>query len=541
MTPPPPPPDDSFSLFVREPSDERPEYPIKLALFGAFGDLSLSRINKQVYEYTTRTHPKSLLEVYLCDTIPDSNESRLLAELYCRCQDYRQLDSYFTSEFQALIDPGNAPGSINPRDVEEKITTMEEAMDDSILTPLGQFIIENYRMTASRENFTAVFAGPQLIDTDWIFYLALPPTAYKTICRYIQAQFKGAAPRLAASDTRKLVLIEKPFQTSLKQAEELAGELEAMEDEPLGFQFYSVDHYAAKWTLSRLPAMVRELQTFRDIVSNTERIVIDLAEDKDVPEFRTGYMASTGLFNDMMPHALVALQFLFAGKKVRVLGDRSECLVIGAHEDYMAATRKLQGDGEASHPNLETYFSLKLELCVSGQDQDMPRPVTVYIRCAKALLEEKKKVHIIPHREEDDLPFFTIDIAREDFPEPTIDEIYPESLTDGDVSRGELRGYSKILFDAVSFLRRNKAVGRGEAPPPLEFLTPAQSVQIIRNMEEIRKYLQASYAREHNGRDPFATPRSYPTGISFLDKEKEHPILFPIEPDEHEPGMQTPS
>ena len=128
-----------------------------------------------------------------------------------------------------------------------------------------------------------------------------------------------------------------------------------------------------------------------------------------------------------------------------------------------------------------------------------------------------------------------------DFPEPSIEEVYPESLTDGDVSRGELRGYSKILFDAVSFLRRNKAVGRGDAPPPLEFLTPAQSVQVIRNMEEIRKYLQASYAREHNGRDPFATPRSYPTGISFLDKEKEHPILFPIEPDEHEPGMQAPS
>ncbi|MED5419805.1 MAG: hypothetical protein VYA27_13940, partial [Verrucomicrobiota bacterium] len=73
MTPPPPPPDDSFSLFVREPSDERPEYPIKFALFGAFGDLALSRINKQVYEYTTRTHPKSLLEVYLCDTVPDAD------------------------------------------------------------------------------------------------------------------------------------------------------------------------------------------------------------------------------------------------------------------------------------------------------------------------------------------------------------------------------------------------------------------------------------------------------------------------------------
>ena len=79
MTPSPPAPDDSFSLFVREPSGERPEYPVKFALFGAFGDLALSRINKQLYEYISTIHPKSLLEVYLCDIIPDSSEARLLA------------------------------------------------------------------------------------------------------------------------------------------------------------------------------------------------------------------------------------------------------------------------------------------------------------------------------------------------------------------------------------------------------------------------------------------------------------------------------
>ena len=82
MTPSPSAPDDSFSLFVREPSGERPEYPVKFALFGAFGDLALSRINRQLYEYISTIHPKSLLEVYLCDIISDSSEPRLLAELY---------------------------------------------------------------------------------------------------------------------------------------------------------------------------------------------------------------------------------------------------------------------------------------------------------------------------------------------------------------------------------------------------------------------------------------------------------------------------
>ena len=121
-----------------------------------------------------------------------------------------------------------------------------------------------------------------------------------------------------------------------------------MEEESLGLRFYSVDHYAAKWTLSRLPAMVHELQTFRDIVSNTERVVIDLSEKKAIPTSRTGYMASTGLFNDMMPHALVALQFLFAGKRVVVRRDRSECLAVGSEENFMAAADQIQPDGGGS-------------------------------------------------------------------------------------------------------------------------------------------------------------------------------------------------
>ena len=111
------------------------------------------------------------------------------------------------------------------------------------------------------------------------------------------------------------------------------------------------------------------------------------------------------------------------------------------------------GTRKANNCNRETYFSIQIELRVGGQDERQSRSVVVFIRCAKALSKENKQVHIIPHRKEDDLPFFTIDIAREDFPEPTIEDVYPGSITDGNVSKGEQRRYSKILFDAVSFLR----------------------------------------------------------------------------------------
>ena len=532
MTPSPPAPDDSFSLFVREPSDERPEYPVKFALLGALGDLALSRINHQVYEYTSTIHPKSLREVYFCDTVTDCDKPRFLMELYSRCRDYRQLDSYFTQSFLESVEPDEAPGQAPAGDLEQKIY---EALADpgrEILSPLGQFLAANYCATATDDEFKAVFTSSQIIDADWIFYLALPPAAYANTCRRIQDQFRNAAPHSEASNTKKLILIEKPFQNTLEEATELARELESMEQESLGLQFYSVDHYAAKWTLSRLPAMVRELQTFRDIVSNTERVVIDLSETKAIPVFRTSYMASTGLFNDMMPHALVALQFLFAGQSVTVRGDRTKCLAVGSEEEFSCAVERDQAGSAANNCNRETYFSIQIELRVGGQDERQSRSVVVFIRCAKALSKENKQVHIIPHRKEDDLPFFTIDIAREDFPEPTIEDVYPGSITDGNVSKGEQRGYSKILFDAVSFLRRNHSMENRSLPPPLEFLTPKQSVEVIRNMVEIKHSLRRNHARDHGGVDPFQNPPPYPAGVSWLDEKKAWPILFPLGPDE---------
>ncbi|HAO97119.1 MAG TPA: hypothetical protein DCQ96_13750 [Verrucomicrobiales bacterium] len=524
---------DSFELFVRDPSDERPEYPVKFALFGALGDLALSRINHQVHEYTSTVYPKSLREVYFCGRTPDYDRSRFIGELYSKCKDNHQLESYFTRSFLDNLEQAGDTGEPNSKDLEQGVIDAHTNSETEILTSLGQFLVANYCATGTAAEFDSVFTNSQIIDSDWIFYLALPPTAYADTCRRIRDKFRDAAPHSEASNTRKLILLEKPFQTTLEEATDLARDLETMEEESLGLQFYSVDHYAAKWTLSRLPAMVHELQTFRDIVSNTERVVIDLSEKKTIPTSRTGYMASTGLFNDMMPHALVALQFLFAGKSVVVRRDRSECLAVGSEENFMAAADQIQTDGGAAASlNLETYFSIKIELRVSEPDGSCPRTVMVYIRSAKALIEENKKIHIIPRRDEDDLPFFTIDIAEEDFPEPTAEEGYPESMTDGDVAKGEQRGYSKILFDAISFLRRNKFGEDCSLSPPLEFLTPKQSVEVIRNMVDIKNCLLTNHARDHAGADPFQNPLSYSAGISWLDEKKESPILSPLTPGE---------
>ena len=69
-------------------------------------------------------------------------------------------------------------------------------------------------------------------------------------------------------------------------------------------------------------------------------------------------------------------------------------------------------------------------------------------------------------------------------------------------------------------------------PPPLEFLTPKQSVEVIRNMVEIKHSLRRNHARDHGGVDPFQNPPPYPAGVSWLDEKKEWPILFPLGPDE---------
>ncbi|NIM13666.1 MAG: hypothetical protein GTO45_16230, partial [Candidatus Aminicenantes bacterium] len=59
------------------------------------------------------------------------------------------------------------------------------------------------------------------------------------------------------SGPAKVFLLEKPLQETSKKARELADYIQEIENDEKyhDFHFFAVDHYAAKWTLSQLPAL----------------------------------------------------------------------------------------------------------------------------------------------------------------------------------------------------------------------------------------------------------------------------------------------
>ena len=58
------------SIFVFNKLSIRRRYPVNFVLMGILGDLCLSRINNEIFEYTETEQVKPLNKVFMCDTLP---------------------------------------------------------------------------------------------------------------------------------------------------------------------------------------------------------------------------------------------------------------------------------------------------------------------------------------------------------------------------------------------------------------------------------------------------------------------------------------
>ena len=295
--------------------------------------------------------------------------------LYDKCSGYRCVDSYFSRSFvKAVINEvnlGHGEREAANQIILDYLSTDSEGKSKplNILTDLGNFLHKNYASTNTSADLEHLFAT-QSPATDWVFYLAIPPAKYERMCGMITDHFRLAEANIdlpESAQTRKIVLLEKPFQVGADKADKLAALLEGSETQVRGLSFYAVDHYAAKWTLSEIPDLVTNLAVFRQFVNQADEIIIELLERQDIPDFRLGYMATTGLFADMMPHALVPLQFLFGGKEVHVNVKNSRLLVCGSYKGYQQQLTNWINNNPASKYDVknETYFSLELEIWVS--------------------------------------------------------------------------------------------------------------------------------------------------------------------------------
>lgn len=178
-----------------------------------------------------------------------------------------------------------------------------------------------------------------------LFYLALPPSVYPSVCRMIKFYCMNKSD--LGGWTR--IVVEKPFGRDLASAEDLSAQIGELFDEP---QIYRIDHYLGKELVQNLLVLRFANRFFLPLWNrdNIDSVQIVFREDFGT-EGRGGYFDQYGIIRDIIQNHLLQVFCLVAmekpislkpehirDEKVKVLQSvvpiKDEEVVIGQYEGY---------------------------------------------------------------------------------------------------------------------------------------------------------------------------------------------------------------
>src|SRR5437868_1474854 len=207
-------------------------------------------------------------------------------------------------------------------------------------------------------------------STTRLYYLATAPGLYATAIGNL-----GAAGLADESRGVRRVVIEKPFGTDLKTAQELNRATHEVFAEK---QVYRIDHYLGKETVQNILVFRFANSIFEPLWNRRyiDHVQITVAEEVDVGR-RAGYYDTAGVVRDMFQNHLLQLLMITAmesparytsefvrDEKVKVLraikplsrGDFARDTVRGQYEGYREA------DGVAATSQTATFAAIKLQI-----------------------------------------------------------------------------------------------------------------------------------------------------------------------------------
>ncbi len=141
---------------------------------------------------------------------------------------------------------------------------------------------------------------------NYLFYLATPPQVFATIVQRLSETGLSAE----AEGHWRRIIIEKPFGTDLRSAQELNREILAVATES---QIYRIDHYLGKETVQNIMVFRFGNGIFEPLWNRNhiDHVQITVAEAVGV-EGRGKFYESTGALRDMVPNHLFQLLTLVA-------------------------------------------------------------------------------------------------------------------------------------------------------------------------------------------------------------------------------------
>jgi glucose-6-phosphate 1-dehydrogenase len=246
------------------------------------------------------------------------------------------------------------------------------------------------------------------------FYLSTAPMFFPVIVGQLGER---KLDRHEGTDVR--VVIEKPFGTTLAEAEQLNKEVLSVFDE---HQVFRIDHYLGKETVQNLMAFRFANGLFEPVWNRNyiDQIQITAAEDIGIGS-RAGYYDSAGALRDLIQNHMLQLLCHVAmeppvnftadevrNEKVKVLQaihapTEEDIPHIAVRAQYAEGesggehvSGYLQEDGVANDSNTETYAALRLEV-----DNWRWAGVPFYLRTGKRLARKVTEIAItlkpVPH------------------------------------------------------------------------------------------------------------------------------------------------
>jgi glucose-6-phosphate 1-dehydrogenase len=224
--------------------------------------------------------------------------------------------------------------------------------------------------------------------TTRLYYLATAPSLYAMAIAHL-----GAAALADESHGIRRVVIEKPFGTDLKTAQELNHQTHLVFAEK---QVYRIDHYLGKETVQNIMVLRFANSIFEPLWNRRyiDHVQITVAEEVDVGR-RAGYYDTAGVMRDMFQNHLLQLAMITAmeaparytaeyvrDEKLKVLraikpltgADFARDTVRGQYEGYSEA------DGVAAGSQTATFAAIKLHI-----DNWRWQGVPFYLRSGKAM------------------------------------------------------------------------------------------------------------------------------------------------------------
>jgi glucose-6-phosphate 1-dehydrogenase len=252
---------------------DRSVEPCSIVIFGATGDL------------TTRKLAPSLYNLYLTGGFP-----------------------------QSFVIVGAARSEMSDEQFRDKLKQALGSTDPDKWNDFASHLYYSRVELSSAESFRKLsdtlkmLEGKHKSSPNRIFYLAIPPSAYGSVAAMLGGA--GLSKEHTEGNGWSRIVVEKPFGSDLKSAQELDRELHEHFGER---QIFRIDHYLAKETVQNV-LMFRFANAIFEPLWNRmfiDRVHINAVESLGV-EKRAGYYEEAGVLRDMFQNHMMQLLAVIA-------------------------------------------------------------------------------------------------------------------------------------------------------------------------------------------------------------------------------------